>query len=213
MAMQQKLDEESKLILRRIMESMARHHLSSINTLGHCLKFVDEVDVKLVVAGELDLSLRLFSDVRALYDNFGWNDLESAVRDRLDELPIPASRLEFGVAYFITGLAEQVAMGSYESSSCPEFAAIALKHLERAVSRPEPTRFVAYCEEESHRPQAQQFFDRWSQVARGSFGRLGSKTSARAVELEIRKFSSTEMNERLTRLLQPLAIQCGLKLQ
>ena len=206
------LDEEAKLLLRRIMESMARHQLSSINTLGHCLKFIDEVDVKLVVAGELDLSLRLFRDVRALYSDLGWTDLECSVRDRLNELPVPASRLEFGVAYFITGLAERVAMGSYESSSCPEFAALARSHFDVAVRRPEPKRFIAYCEDESHRPQAQQFFDRWIQVARGSLGRPDSKGASRAVELGIRSLNAAQMNQKLTELLQPLAKRCGLEL-
>ena len=210
--MQPALDEEAKLLLRRIMESMARHQLSSINTLGHCLKFIEEVDVKLLVASELDLSLRLFRDVRALYGELGWSDLESVVRDRLNELPVPASRLEFGVAYYITGLAERVAMASYENSSCSEFAAIARSHFDIAVRRPEPKRFIAYCEDESHHPQAQQFLDRWVQVARASLGRADSKMAGRAVELGIRDISSKEMNARLTELLQPLADRCGLKL-
>jgi len=207
-----RLDEETRVLLRRIMESMARHQLSSINTLGHCLKFIEEVDTKIAVAGELDLSLRLFRDVRALYSQFGWSDLECAVRDRLNELPVPASRLEFGVAYFITGLAERVSMASYESSCCSEFADIARAHFKAAVRRPEPTRFIAYCEDPSHHPQAQQFLNRWVQVARKSLGRTDSPKNGRAVELGIRNISSKEMNESLSELVRPLAEQCGLEL-
>ena len=99
--MKKRLDEEARTLLRRIVESQAHREIMSINMLGHCLKYVTELETKLRVAEDLNLSLRLFREVQALYADLGWQDLDSAVRDRMTELPFPESRLEFGVAYHL----------------------------------------------------------------------------------------------------------------
>ncbi len=208
--MKSRMDEESKQLLRRVVESMARRQLASIDILGHCLKFVGEVDVKTTVAGEVDLSLRLFRQVHALYRELGWTDIESAVRDRLSEIPYPGSRLEFGVAYYVLGQLEQVAMQAYLDSSCPEFAAIARSYVEAAQRRPEPRRFREYCAEPTNRPQAQQFFDRWYRIALTSFARLGESVDRRIVELGLRSCSSDEMLARFRERLTPFVEGCGL---
>ena len=204
------MDEESKQLLRRIIESMARRQLASINILGHCLKFVGELEVKDAVASELDLSLRLFRQVRSLYQDLGWTDLESAVRERVEDVPYPESRLEFGVAYYVTGLAEEVAMRSYADSSCKEFAAIAMSHVDAASRRPEPKRFIAYCEDVTNRPQAQQFLDRWMGIALRSLGRAGSASDVRAVELGLRARTATQMARELNARAAPFVGRCGL---
>src|SRR5262245_19206926 len=111
------VSEEARAILRRIVESLAWRQLATINILGHGLKFVTELDVKLRVVGELDRALELFQSVRALYGELGWTDLESAVRERANSLPYPESRFEFGVAYYVSGLAEEVAMQTFVERS------------------------------------------------------------------------------------------------
>jgi len=204
------MDEEQKHLLRRVVENLARRQLASINILGHCLKYVGELDVKAMVASELDLSLRLFREVHGLYAGFGWGDLESAVRERVEEVPYPSSRLEFGVEYYVTGLAESVAMRSYVDSSCRSFAAIARTHVEAAARRPEPRRFMEYCGDETNRPQAQQFFDRWYRIALESFGRVGSSRDARAVQLGVRSRTSGEMMGEFRDRLGAFVGRCGL---
>ena len=204
------MDEERRQLLRRIVEAMARRQLASINILGHCLKFVGELDAKDAVASELNLSLRLFRQVHTLYRDLGWTDLESAVRDRLDDVPYPASRLEFGVAYYVMGIAEEVAMRSYVDSTCPEFAAIARSHVEAAQRRPKPKRFVTYCEDPEHRPQAQQFFDRWYRIGVGALGRRDSSADARVVDLGLRSERAGELRERFHARLAPFVEACAL---
>ena len=56
--------EEQKQLLRRIVESFAWRQLASINMLGHCLKYIPELDTKLTVAAELDLTTRATSNPR-----------------------------------------------------------------------------------------------------------------------------------------------------
>ena len=158
----EQLDEESRVLLRRIVESLAWRQLASIDILGHCLKFVNELDVKLRVVAELDRALSLFQNVHQLYGRLGWTDLEAAVRDRIGSLPYPASRLEFGVAYYVCGVAEEVAMQSYVDSSCAPFAEIARSHVAASAERPEPTRFIEFCSEPSNRPQAQACVQCWA---------------------------------------------------
>jgi len=206
------IDEESRAILRKIVESLAWRQLASINILGHGLKFVTELDVKLRVVGELDRALELFQSVRGLYGELGWTDLESAVRERADSLPYPESRLEFGVAYYVSGLAEEVAMRAFVESSCAPFAAIARRHVEAAAQRPEPSRFLEYCSEPGNRPHGQEFLTRWATISRRSFGRADSPHDARALALGLKTRRAAELDAEFCRRLQPLLERCGLVL-
>jgi len=206
------LDEESRAILRRIVESLAWRQLAVINILGHGLKFVTELDVKQRVVEELDRALALFQSVRALYGELGWTDIESAVRDRAQDVPYPESRLEFGVAYYVSGLTEEVAMQSFVESAHAPFAAIARKHVEAAAKRPEPTRFLDYCSEASNRPHGQQLLDRWVIAARRSFGRADSPHDAQALKLRLKNKRAAELDRVFCERLQPFLERCGLKL-
>ena len=206
------IDEESRAILRKIVEGLAWRQLASINILGHGLKFVTELDVKLRVVGELDRALELFQSVRGLYGELGWTDLESAVRERAESLPYPASRLEFGVAYYVSGLAEEVGMRAFVESSYSPFASIAKRHVEAAKQRPEPTRFLEYCSEPGNRPHGQEFLNLWVTVSRHSFGRTDSPHDARALALGLKTRRAAEMDAEFCRQLQPFLERCGLVL-
>jgi 1,2-phenylacetyl-CoA epoxidase catalytic subunit len=206
------LDEEARAILRRIVESLAWRQLAVINILGHGLKFVTELDVKLRVVGELDRALELFQSVRALYGELGWTDLESAVRERAQDVPYPESRLEFGVAYYVSGLTEEVAMQSFVESAYAPFAAIAKKHVEAAAQRPEPTRFLEYCSDPANRPHAQELLDRWVLAARRAFGRADSPHDAKALALGLKNRRSAELDRIFCQRLQPFLASCGLEL-
>jgi len=204
-------DEEKKQLLRRIVESLAWRQLASINMLGHCLKYVPELDTKLAVASELTLALGLFREVRSLYRDLGWTDLESAVRDRLGDIPYPGSRLEFGVAYYVTGQAEDVAMSAYTSSSYPDFAAIARSYVDAAARRSEPARFLEFAADPTNRPQAQQYLNRWLEISRRSFGRPGTTAGARAVELGLRSQLSADMDAEFRGKLEPFLKRASLQ--
>jgi hypothetical protein len=206
------LDEEARAILRRIVESLAWRQLAVINILGHGLKYVTELDVKLRVVGELDRALELFQSVRALYGELGWTDIEAAVRDRSENVPYPESRLEFGLAYYVSGMTEEVAMQSFVESSHAPFAAIAKRHVEAARQRPEPTRFVEYCAEPANRPHAQQLLDRWVTLARRAFGRAETTTDARALKLGLKSRRAGELDRVFCERLAPFLAQCGLAL-
>ncbi|NOT29837.1 MAG: hypothetical protein HOP15_05235 [Planctomycetes bacterium] len=206
------LDEEARAVLRRIVESLAWRQLAVINILGHGLKFVTELDVKLRVVGELDRALELFQSVHALYGELGWTDIESAVRDRAQDVPYPESRLEFGVAYYLSGLTEEVAMQSFVECAYAPFAAIAKKHIEAAAQRPEPTRFLEYCSETSNRPHGQELLDRWVIAARRAFGRADSPHDAQALKLRLKNKRAAELDRIFCERLQPFLTSCGLKL-
>ena len=206
-----KLDEEARGLLRRVVESQAHRQIMAINMLGHCLKFVTDLETKLVVAGDLDLSLRLFREVQTLYAELGWRDLESAVRERVEELPFPESRLEFGVAHYVCHLAEEVAMEAYVDCVHPGFAAIARSYVGSTSRRPRPARFEEFCAEPSNRHRAQELFERWLAIALPAFGRPGTKGDARAVELELRSRSSSEGVGVFFDRLKPFVNTCGLR--
>jgi len=206
------LDEEARTILRRIVESLAWRQLAVINILGHGLKFVTELDVKLRVVGELQRALELFQSVRTIYADLGWTDIETAVRDRSQEVPYPESRLEFGVAYYISGLTEEVAMQSFVECVHTPFADIAKRHIEAAATRPEPTRFLEYSSDPANRPHAQELLNRWVLAARRSFGRADSPNDAQALKLRLKNRRSAELDRIFCERLQPFLESCGLVL-
>lgn len=206
----QGLDEEGRLLLREIVERLAWRQISGINTLGHCLKFIVELDNKLRIAAELDLNLRLFYQVRSMYQELGWEDLESAVRDDVRRLEYPASRMEFGAFYHITSLAERVAMSSYVNSSSKEFAAIARSYLDVAAKRPEPKHFLSFASDPANKPQASQFVEQWTRVAVLSFGRPDTPGDERAVELGLRERGTADMVREFFAELDPFLARCGL---
>ena len=206
------LEEEARQLLRRIVERLAWRQIFTIDVLGHCLKFVTELDRKLRVAAELDLELRLFHEVRSLYRELGWEDLESAVRHNQGRISYPGSRAEFGAAYMLTGLAERVAMEAYTGSRSKQFAAIALSYVEAARHRPEPTIFLEFAADPSNRPLAQQFLSRWAEIGLRSFGRPGTTGDDRALTLGLRTKSVAQMIREFLAGLEPFLLQSGLVL-
>jgi hypothetical protein len=209
--MSSRLDEEGRAILRKIVESMAWRQIASIDILGHCLKYCTDLETKVRVAAELDLSLGLFRRVHALYRELGWEDLESAVRDRVERIPFPESRLEFGAAHYLCALAEEVAMTSYAESASPEFAAIARSYVEAAPHRPQPNRFLEFARDPSNRPLVRQYLARWLTIALASFGRPGSRGDRRAGELGLRAKGSGAMRSAYLERIGPFVAQCGLE--
>lgn len=206
------VDEEPRTILRRIVESQAYRQLVAMNIRGHALKFLTDLESKTRVAEELHENLILFREVQALYRDLGWEDIEAAVHDRMDRIPFPSTRLEFGLCRRLFRVAQVCAMRCYVDCSNGAFAAIARSYLASGLS--EDTReeeiFTEYCTESGHRPHAQEMFNRWLPVAVLSLGRPGSRNSSRAVELGLRTKSSGEMISDFLKELEPFAERCGL---
>jgi len=206
------MDEETRQLLKRVVESFAWRQLASMNILGHCLKYVGDLETKLRVANELDLSIRLFHEVAELYEDLGWQEIESAVRDRVDEVPYPGSRVEFGVAYFLTGLAEREAMEAFSEGSSADFAPIAAAYVDASTGRPEPTRFLAFCADPGNRPQAQRYVDRWLPIALLSLGRPGTAAEHELAARGLRPRTSAELQARLMERVRPFLERCGLRM-
>jgi 1,2-phenylacetyl-CoA epoxidase catalytic subunit len=208
--MTQPQDEELRQLLRRIIESLAWRQIALINIIGHCLKYVTDLETKVRMATELGLSLRLFREVRELHGELGWEDLERAVRERVDRIPFPQSRLEFGVATYLFNLGEMVAMKSYIDSASPRFAAVARTYVEATQSRPRPTRFVEFASDPANRPQAQQYLSRWLTIASQSFGRPDTMADRRSIELGLRSRGSAEMRDLYHAEVRAFVKECGL---
>lgn len=197
--------EEPRTVLRRIVEAQAYRQLMAMNIRGHCLKFFDDLESKMRVAEELRLNLTLLREVHTLYGELGWEDIEVAVRDRMERIPYPGSRLEFGLFRHLCGHALEVAMRAYSESTSKPFAAIALSYLEersRDLADPE---FAEFCADASNRPHAQAMFQRWFAIAVRSLGRPGTPGDRRAVELGLRSRTSAEMISEYTAQVRPFA--------
>ena len=195
MSPNRELDEEPRTYLRRIIEAQAYRQLMAMNIRGHCLKFLTDVESKIGVAEELQLNLVILREVRALYREYGFEDVESAVRDRMTRIPYPESRLEFRVFRHVCGYALKVAMDSYVDCSNRQLAAIARSFIDGRRGDLEDPEFVEFCKDASNLPHAQQMFNRWFAIAVRSFGRPGTLGDGRAVELGLRSKTAGEMLE------------------
>ena len=205
------VNEEARTHLREIVEKLAWRQTASINALGHSLKFVTELDVKQRIAGELDMHMKLFGRVRELYSDLGWSDLQSVVREDIDRVRYPETRIEFGAAYFLTGLAAAKAMHSYVECIHEPFAEIARTYVEAAPDRPSPTRFLAFAAETGNKPRAQEIVNNWYAVALETF-ELREGTDERVRELGLRSQTTADLIESFREHLQPFVAESGLTL-
>jgi hypothetical protein len=97
----ERLDEESKGLLRRIVEAQAYRQRMAANIRGHGMKFVIDLDAKLQLARDLEQSLLVMREVERLYARLGGGDLYDAIRGRMERIPYPGSKLELAVCIIV----------------------------------------------------------------------------------------------------------------
>lgn len=185
----QSLDEETRALLRRVLERQAYRQRMAANIRGHGIKFFSELEEKLAVATELESALQVLHQVERLYVGLGGKELTEAVRPRMERIPYPASRQELAVCLGVIGRAERVVARCYLGGISSDFASIA-----RTLAAPpsgmvegEEERFIAFAGEAGNRTQAQEYWTRWMVVALGAMGRPDTAGDERAVELHLRK--------------------------
>jgi hypothetical protein len=209
-----KLDAEGSAILRQILERQVYRQLMAANIRGHGLKFIPDPGRKLLLVRDLHDGLSTLEDARDLYRELGGDDLEMAVRPRMEKIPYPQSRLELAICLVACDLAEDVAMDSYLNCSSDAFARIARTTLEhrRVATEAAVNLFELFCADASQLPHAQAMFSRWFSIAVRSLGRPGSPGDQRAVALGLRSRSCGESIRLYIERLEPLLEACHLKL-
>jgi 1,2-phenylacetyl-CoA epoxidase catalytic subunit len=181
-------DEESRGLLRKILEGQAYRQLMLVNIRGHGIQFLPEVAEKLALASALTTSLRQFDEVARLHAGLGFGDVVSAVRHKMERIPYPATRMELAICLFLCERVSWHALSAYADSRCVEFAAIARTQLDelRPLVEPDDPAFAEFCAEDGNRPRAQQLLQRWLSITLLSLGRPSSAGDARAVQLGLR---------------------------
>jgi hypothetical protein len=208
----ERLGEEARGLLVKIVEGMAYRELMFANIRGHGLKFVHPLEEKLRFVGELETALLLFREVERLYVALGSRDVISAVRDRMERIPYPTSRLELDISLFLCEKTSRTAFAAYRGSACRELEAFCLSRLESIPERTEPegSAFVEFCADASNRPHAQQMFQRWLAICMVAMGRPGSKGDTRAVELGLRQTHVETIGRSFLAELDPFRQRCRL---
>ena len=211
----ERLDEERKGLLRRIVECQAYRQRMAGNIRGHGMKFVMNLDSKLHLVRELEDETRVLREVEGLYERLGeTGDLADIVRSNMERIPYPGSKLELAICLALTDRAERIAAESYLGSVSGDFAAIAKSLVDRdrsAAQRAEGL-FLEFCADEGNRPHAQQMFDRWLAICVRSLGRPDTARDARAVELGLRTQHVAESLREFLSDVNELAERCGLTL-
>lgn len=182
------LDEETRALLRRVLERQAYRQRMAANIRGHGIKFFPELEEKLAVATELESALQVLHQVERLYVGLGGKELTEAVRPRMERIPYPASRQELAVCLGLIGRAERVVARCYLGGISSDFASIArtLSAPPSGILEQEEERFIAFAGDEANRAQALEYWTRWMVVALGAMGRPDTPGDERAVELHLR---------------------------
>jgi 1,2-phenylacetyl-CoA epoxidase catalytic subunit len=208
----ERLDEENRGLLKRIVEGQAYRQLMLCNIRGHGLKFVPDLEHKIQMTEALDTSLRQFREVQRLYSQLGHADVISAVRGKMERVPFAESRMELAVCLFLCERVQHLALETYVDSSCKEFAAIARTRFEanRLLESPDDPAFAEFCADETHRPHAQQLVNRWLGITLLALGRPGSSRDRRVAELGLRSRTMAEVARDFLGGLHPFLERCGL---
>jgi hypothetical protein len=207
-----RLDEERKGLLRRILECQAYRQRMAGNIRGHGLKYVMDLDAKVALVRDVEYGVGVLREVERLHARLGGEDLGEVVRAKMERIPYPMSKLELAACLTLTDRAEQTAAASYADSVSADLAAIARTVLatDRSATRRGEQLFVEFCAEASNRPHAQQMFDRWLAIALRSLGRPGTRRDQRAVELGLRTQRVADSVREFLAGVGELAARCGL---
>lgn len=207
-----RLDEESRALLRRIIESQAARQLAAIDILGHSLRYLSDIEAMCWFADELVADVRVFREVDQLHSSLGWTGIEQVVREKRERVPFPASRQEFGLCWYLLESAERVSMGAYVDSISGEFAAVARSYIAQhsVGGRHEEERFAEFCADRTNLPHAQQMFNKWLRVTLLSLGRPGTPGDARAVQLGLRSRPVAAVVRDYLAAIQQYRQRCGL---
>lgn len=205
-------EEETRNLLRLIVERQAYRQLMVANIRGHGMKFVPGLEEKLQLSQDLNCTLRIYHEIERLYIGLGGEDLPMAVRAKMERIPYPASRLELAVCLVMCDLAERLAAESYLDCCVPEYAAIARSLLDmvRANTRHGEELFMRFCSEPDNHPRARQITNRWLSIAIRSLGRPKTAGDGRAIELGLRARTCGESVQLFVEGASAFMDQCGL---
>ncbi|MCY2959694.1 MAG: hypothetical protein NTY35_05970 [Planctomycetota bacterium] len=182
------LDEEAKALLRRIVERTAYRQIMVANIRGHGLKYLLDVTEKTALVRDLEAGLDILRHVERLYGELDGDGLAMSVRDAMDRIPYPYSRLELAVCLSLVGRTERLVASTYLESRSAGMVAIAqrIHDLERPGTRMLEMQLADFCAETGNRATAQQFVNRWLAIALVGFGRPGTVGDQRSFALGLR---------------------------
>lgn len=207
-----KLDEESKGLLRLIVERQAYRQRMAANIRGHGLKFLPDLDAQLRVTEELGQSLRRLAVLEDIYRELSGTDLTARILSRMERIPYPETRLELAACLALTGRAERAVASTYVRCPCEPFARLAaeLHSADRTLDVSEEQRFIAFAADGSNRVQAQRYWERWLTLCLASLGRPGTPGDERAFSLGLRDRRTADLVELFVNQVLPLREAGGL---
>jgi hypothetical protein len=210
----QKLDEEGKALLRKILLGQAYRQIMAANIRGHGLKFLQTTEGRKSLIDDLQHILGQVGRVQEIYSTIGGGDLRLEAAVKMERIPYPSSKLELAAFLATSDLAEEVAMEGYERSVCEPFGQIARENLvhERVATKRGQALFETFALEPTQHPHAQQMFSRWVVIALLALGKPGSKGDERAVALGLRDRSCAQAIKIYLERLAPFMEACKLEL-
>lgn len=184
----EQLPDEARHLLCRILESMSYRQRAAANIRGHALKLIPDLLGKQALVAELDAHLGALAEIETLHALAGGQDPYDRIRERMERIPYPTTRMDLSACLSLTERAEQALSQAYVDSRIAPLAGVARLALEteRPFTAGELDRFLAFAQEPENRPRAQECFDRWFLICLTALGRPGTAGDQRAVDLELR---------------------------
>ncbi len=207
-----RLSGEAKSLLLKILERYAYRQRMVVNVMGHGLKFLPKLDDKRGFLEELDHAFHVLAEIERLYGALGGAELMVAIRPRMERIPYPESRQELAVGLSLVRRAATISGNSFLDCVSKDFAALAKTILAAPDnSQEEENRFLEFAQDESNRPQAQKYWDRWVTLGLLSLGRPGANGDTLAQSTGVRKLSTTEVVRSFLEETETLRAASGLQ--
>ena len=207
-----RLDGESKALLLKILERYAYRQRMVVNVMGHGLKYLPNLDDKRGFLEELDHAFRVLAEIERLYTALGGAELMGAIRPRMERIPYPESRQELAIGLALVRRAARVSAVSFQGCVSKDFEALAKTVLNAPDnSAEEENRFLEFARDESNKPQAQKYWDRWVVLGLLSLGRPGAAGDAKAMATGVRTTSTTDVVREFLGECDRLREACGLE--
>ena len=208
------MPERYRVTLEQMMKSQAYRELFAARLFGHGLQFVEENRWLKFIVWHIREETEHYFAVAEMYERFTGESIETWVRERLLQNPIPfaASWFELAMAQFLYDRGGFWQLQEYEVCSYPPYREVIGKIIgeERGHQTLGERIVVELCQSRRYETVKQPLFERWLRLGLLSFGRPETEGSHYAIEVGLKKRDARAVMRDFLADIQPAVDAAGL---
>jgi 1,2-phenylacetyl-CoA epoxidase catalytic subunit len=201
--------------LEQMMKSQAYRELAAARLFGHGLQFVEGSKWLKFIVWHIGEETEHYLAVARMYEKFSGEPVDSWVRQRLSQKPIPFAQswFELAMAQFLYDRGGFWQLQEYENCSFPPYREVIGKIIaeERGHQGLGEKIVVELCQTGRYEHCKQELFDRWLKLGLLSFGRPQNEANQYAISVGLKKRDSGEVMQDFIRDIKPAMRASGLK--